>query len=162
MKAADAISFFHGKERFNCAQAVLKAFQPESGVSNEAINAAASAGGGKALGGVCGALYVARVLLDDQGLFKDVSDRFSRKAGSVQCMQIRMMRQMPCLECVSLSAKLLEEHIDRFRPDDEDFRCSLQVREHALLPMDVANRNLENAGNKKTSVLIDGCKSLRR
>lgn len=135
MKATDAIRLFHGKEQFNCTQAVLKAFQAESGVSKEAIFAAASAGGGKALGGVCGALHAAKVLLDDQGLFKNIADQFSQRAGSDQCYQIRMNRQIPCRGCVSLSAELLENHIDEFRPDDEDFKSSLKVREHTLLPM---------------------------
>ena len=40
MKATQAIGHFHGPERYNCAQAVLKAFQTESGLSDCAVRAA--------------------------------------------------------------------------------------------------------------------------
>ena len=52
MKTEEAKKLFHGPEKYNCLQAVLKAFQKESGISDEEINGYKSNGGGKVEGGL--------------------------------------------------------------------------------------------------------------
>ena len=90
----------------------MKAFQLESGISEETIRTAAQQGGGKAPEGVCGALHAARVILETGPALAEVENDFSAKAGSKQCREIRKMRSLPCSGCVTLSAYLLEQHMD--------------------------------------------------
>lgn len=90
----------------------MKAFQLESGISEETIRTAAQQGGGKAPEGVCGALHAARVILGNGPALKEIENDFSAKAGSKQCREIRGMRSLPCSGCVTLSAYLLEQHMD--------------------------------------------------
>ena len=112
MKAVEAMDWFHGKEKFNCAQAVLKAFQMESGISEDTIQIAASQGGGRAPEGVCGALHAARVILKNSTTLTSIETDFAAKAGSNQCREIRGIRALSCRGCVALSAHLLEQHMD--------------------------------------------------
>jgi hypothetical protein len=112
MKALEAMNLFHGREKFNCAQSVLKAFQIESGVSEDTIQAAAIQGGGRAPEGVCGALHAARVILKNGPVRDSIEKDFAAKAGSTQCWEIREMRTLPCRGCVALSAHLLEQRMD--------------------------------------------------
>ena len=112
MKAVEAMDLFHGREKFNCAQAVLKAFQVESGISEDTIETAAYHGGGRAPEGVCGALHVARVILTGDPALKGIEKEFAGKAGSKQCLEIRGMRTLPCRGCVALSAYLIEHHLN--------------------------------------------------
>jgi len=65
MKSKEAKMLFHGKDKLNCAQAVLRTFQAEFGISDQEIGSAANAGGGRAEGGACGALHASRILLND-------------------------------------------------------------------------------------------------
>jgi hypothetical protein len=135
MKARQAVNLFHGAERYNCAQAVLAAYQAEAGVSDCAIMAASRAGGGMAKGGTCGALHGALVLLDDPAVANQVAHDFSAIAGSPRCREIRGMKRISCRECVSLAAKLVEQHADRLQAENPTFAVGLKEREEALLPM---------------------------
>ncbi|MFC2149719.1 C-GCAxxG-C-C family (seleno)protein, partial [Candidatus Auribacterota bacterium] len=65
MNEETAKSLYHGKDKLNCAQAILKAFQPATGMTDEVIASFKSAGGGRAEGGVCGAIYAARQVVTD-------------------------------------------------------------------------------------------------
>jgi hypothetical protein len=112
MKAVEAMNLFHGRENFNCAQAVLKAFQMESGVSENTIQKAAYQGGGRAPEGVCGALHAARVILKNGSALEGIEKDFAAKTGSKKCREILRTRTLPCRGCVALSADLLERHIN--------------------------------------------------
>jgi hypothetical protein len=121
MKAEAALDLFRGRGilkfrargKFNCTQAVLKAFQLESGISEETIQTAALQGGGRAPEGVCGALHAARVILGNAPALEEIENDFSSKAGSKQCREIRGMRSLSCSGCVTLSAYLLEQHNEK-------------------------------------------------
>jgi len=65
MKIKKADELFHGEERYNCAQAVIKAFEGEFKVTKGQILLAAKKGGGRADEGLCGALYAAHLLVSD-------------------------------------------------------------------------------------------------
>ena len=116
MKAAEAKALFRGEDKLNCAQAVLKAFQAVSDRSDDDISTAAAAGGGKAEGGLCGALHAARVLLDDPAILQSLERDFEAQAGSLLCKQIRKLRELPCRECVALVARVLEQHAETSQP----------------------------------------------
>lgn len=110
MKSDEAKALFHGKDKLNCAQAVLKAFQTESGMSDEDIASAADAGGGKAEGGLCGALYATKLLLKNPAIQERFERDFETRAGALVCKEIRKLKQLPCRDCVALAAELFEKH----------------------------------------------------
>ncbi len=109
MAKEKAVHYFKGKERYNCGQAVLKAFQASHDVSDEEIKKHKAFGGGKAPGGVCGALYAAETLLPDPQKKEEMRRRFVEKAGSYRCKEIRKMKLVSCKECVYNGACILEE-----------------------------------------------------
>jgi hypothetical protein len=121
MKSEEAKLLFRGKDKLNCVQAVLRAFQAEFGISDEDIGSAANAGGGKAEGGACGALHASRMLLNDPAIQQSVDRDFEAQAGSLLCKQIRKLRQLSCRECVALAARLLEPHTKTNEPTTEEY-----------------------------------------
>ena len=97
------------KEKFNCAQSILKAFGHRKDITQQEIESARSLGGGKAAGGVCGALHAALLLHDDREKKKSVRESFIMRAGSDQCRVIRALKIINCVQCVELAACLLED-----------------------------------------------------
>ena len=108
-----AKSKFHGKEKFNCTQAVLVAFQEETGMTDADIASYSNTGGGKAEGGICGALLATTVLLKDSGVLPEIDETFRTAAGTLRCDEIRKLGQLPCRDCVGLGARLVEKHIKK-------------------------------------------------
>lgn len=106
-----AEELFHGKERYNCAQAVLKAFEGELNITKEQILSAARKGSGRAEEGLCGALYAARLLVDNEGAVKDLNMAFEKEGGSTECRQIRKLNKLSCRGCVRLAAKSVEHYL---------------------------------------------------
>jgi hypothetical protein len=138
VKARQAATLYRGRDRYNCAQALLRTFQSEAGVSDTAVQAASRIGSGRAEGGVCGALHAAGVLLNDPGLLERVEREFAGVAGSTRCRAIRALGRITCRECVSLSAGLVQPHMTRTRPGDPGFEEDLRDREAAM--REVRNR----------------------
>lgn len=121
MDEATARSLFRGKNKLNCAQAVLRAFQPAFGASDKEITAFKAAGSGKAPEGVCGALHAARHLLQDPSLARKLEALFERKGGSTRCKEIRKLKKLPCGDCVALAASFLRDHMPQAgEPDAEN------------------------------------------
>lgn len=96
------------KERLNCAQSILKAYGHRKDMTRNEIDVAQALGGGKAAGGVCGALHAALLLLDGPENKQSMRDAFSARAGSEQCKEIRSRKIITCRQCVELAAELLE------------------------------------------------------
>ncbi|MCW3807542.1 C-GCAxxG-C-C family (seleno)protein [Plebeiibacterium marinum] len=111
MKIKLAEKLYHGKEGYNCAQAILKAFQPEYSISEHIITKASENGTGKAENGICGALYAAHYLLKEPTNINKINQDFIVKGGSIRCKEIRRNRKLSCKECVKLAA----ENLQRFR-----------------------------------------------
>ena len=64
MSRNKSLSYFHiPPESLNCAQAILKGFQQEFGITDQEIEEFRNNGGGRAEGGICGALFAAEKLL---------------------------------------------------------------------------------------------------
>ncbi len=104
-----AEGYFQGKERFNCAQAVLKTFQQTHCVDDSKIDKYKKMGGGRAENGLCGALYSAKELVDEQ-TFEKIESDFIDQAGSNKCREIRKLNQVHCIQCVSIAAELVDLH----------------------------------------------------
>ena len=94
-------------EHLNCAQSVLRAFQPEKGLSEDAIQQARQMGGGRAPNGCCGALHAACELAGNDAQRASLRAAFAAKAGSEKCREIRKSGTLSCEQCVSLAAELV-------------------------------------------------------
>ena len=101
VKASDK---FHGVEKYNCAQAVLKFFETHPAVSPDKIEEFKQFGGGRAPEGVCGALYAAGHVLNNEKLLAELKETFKREAGSCCCREIKEAGRLSCAECVDLAA----------------------------------------------------------
>ena len=108
MAAERAANYFHGPDRYNCGQAVLKAFQEDHNVTEDLIEQFKKLGGGRADGGLCGALYAAKTLAGNE-LDLSLEEKFVKQAGSARCREIRKKGNLSCRECVYTAAKLLKE-----------------------------------------------------
>lgn len=103
-----AEQFDHGQEKYNCAQAILAAFQPHYGHDDSVIAEHKKSGGGRAEGNLCGALHAALILETDESKQKVIRNGFYSEAGSVTCRTIRAEGKLSCKECVGTAAELLE------------------------------------------------------
>ena len=109
MAKEKASDYFHKEEKYNCAQAVLAYFQEKHGVSQEKIDKFSACGGGRAEGGLCGALYSAQILMNDPEKFEQLKGKFLDNAGSEKCKEILKMKKLPCADCVDLAAQFIDE-----------------------------------------------------
>lgn len=105
-KASD---YFHKEDAYNCAQAILKNFQSEYSISQEMIDSYSAYGGGRAEDGLCGALYAAKILMNDPQKTELLNKKFLKKAGSVKCREILKLKKLPCADCVDLAAQIVDE-----------------------------------------------------
>jgi hypothetical protein len=96
-------------ERLNCAQSVLYAYQKVSGDAALSISDMKAFGGGRAPGGLCGALHTACTVVPEKA--ESLRARFAEITGSVLCREMREANRYPCEVCVSESAQLLEEEL---------------------------------------------------
>ncbi len=110
MKSRQAADYFHGKEGYNCAQSVLKTFQQECNISEMTIYQASALGGGRAEGGVCGAIYSALLVSGDEKKAEELLQQFHQKTGSVYCTDIRES-EAGCREFVKMAASLAAEQM---------------------------------------------------
>jgi hypothetical protein len=99
-------------EKLNCAQSVLRGFQDKSKIAEDDIAEARALGGGRAPGGLCGALYTAMELAKSSGSNKTLADAFVQNAGSTKCREIRKQGKLTCEGCIRLAAEQLAQIID--------------------------------------------------
>jgi hypothetical protein len=111
MNEHDALRHFRGEEKYNCAQAILKAYAPVTGVRDSCLAEFKRSGGGRSPTGECGALYAAKQMLPDPAAQRKLAERFVQAAGSTQCREIRSARQFSCQQCVEAVADELLEHV---------------------------------------------------
>src|ERR1035437_8882979 len=100
--------YFHVlPENLNCAQAILKGFQKEFDITDQEIEEFRSWGGGRASGGICGALFSAEKLLTQVGK-PGIIDEFRARIGEINCLKIKAIK-FPCIDCVRIADGLLEK-----------------------------------------------------
>lgn len=98
------------KERLNCAQSVLRAFQTHRNIPEDDIIKAKLHGGGRAEAGLCGALHAALQLVDEPESRRGLRDAFVAAAGADTCREIKRIARTPCVECVRIAASLVVDH----------------------------------------------------
>lgn len=105
-----ALSVFHKPpENWNCAQAVLDAWQGLSGRTVAPVDSFRAHGGGRAPGGECGALYAACMAVPEAA--EELREAFAVRAGATTCRALKGERRLPCTECVGIAADLLSERL---------------------------------------------------
>lgn len=132
MKNKQAAEYFHGTEGLNCTQAVLKAFQPESGMTDFTIKSAQVAGGGRAKGGVCGALYAVQMVFGEGDATNKVVEGFVKEMGSPLCQDIKTT-ECKCREYVRKATELAEEYVDSLDKNNADYVFERKIREVDML-----------------------------
>ncbi len=106
---------FLGKSgvRYNCAQAVIKAYADLSGLPGGSVEAHAGSGGGNAPQGYCGALHAALcvIAVKDGGKAQKCKDFFLRHSGALTCREIKSGGKVSCLSCVEKAAEFLNREL---------------------------------------------------
>ncbi|MCK9183669.1 MAG: C-GCAxxG-C-C family protein [Fibrobacteraceae bacterium] len=97
---------FHSKHLGNCAESVGAAFAEEHKNSEASVKAFASCGGGRAPGGLCGALYAA-ISLNSEAK-DEIIKRFAAATGGTLCREIRPKKEMTCTDRVGIAAGILD------------------------------------------------------
>ena len=90
-------------KEYNCAQSVAKAFERDDLVAQ-----LKSCGGGRAEGGLCGALHAALLMLPENKS-KETKKQFRDRVGDILCKTIRREGKTPCAECVRTAASLIAD-----------------------------------------------------
>ncbi len=111
MKKKDVVKYFRGKDKLNCAQAILKAYQGDFNIKDHKITEFEKYGGGKAVGGLCGALFAVKSLIDNEDLLNQIEQRFHNSAGATTCGEIRKLKKLSCNKCVETISDSLDEYI---------------------------------------------------
>ncbi|MBQ4481120.1 MAG: hypothetical protein II943_10825 [Victivallales bacterium] len=100
MNAKDAFSA--PGHPFNCAQSVAIGAGRE-----DLLPELAACGGGRAPGGRCGALHAA-LLIASPERHGVILEQFQAEAGALTCREIKNETHFPCIQCVELASRLLE------------------------------------------------------
>ena len=103
-----AVKYFSGS--YNCAQSVIKAFEDTHEVSEDEIIKFKKYGVGRAPEGICGAVYGALTLCENNTEVSEFKDKFTKCAGSLKCRDIRSSKALSCAECVEKAADILTEN----------------------------------------------------
>jgi len=91
--------------RLNCAQSVLAL----CGIENR-LDEFSEHGGGRAPGGLCGALYAALQLVSEDRR-DDVRKAFAAEAGAEKCQDIKRGTGTSCQMCVAIATALARENM---------------------------------------------------
>ena len=101
-------------------------------MSDLTIHSATVAGGGRAEGGVCGALYAAQILLGEGEKCDKVTDAFQQAVGSTQCSDIKRT-ECGCRNYVAIAAELTQPYIDAIDSQDPNYTQERESREKKML-----------------------------
>ena len=112
MEKQNALIHFRDRRRYNCAQAVLKAYAPSVGLEDACLEQFSHLGSGRAPEGECGALFAAKVILQDHSAKQRIEEEFVHATGSNKCRDIRRSRRLTCEECVQTAADAVFLRLD--------------------------------------------------
>lgn len=87
----------------NCAQSVAAGCGHE-----ELLDDLAACGGGRAPGGLCGALHAALAILPEEKR-AEAKAEFIRRIGAADCRTIKTGCGTPCSKCVAVAAALVQK-----------------------------------------------------
>ena len=105
-KVDEALETF--RNPYSCAQTVYKAFKPEA--SESEMEELKASSGGRAEGGVCGALYAARKLVPAERR-EELDAFFLEHVGDLRCREIKAKFHTPCRDCVRIAAKGVDKFL---------------------------------------------------
>lgn len=93
----------------NCAQKVLIAnqYRLKYNITDKVIEDARKDGTGHAPGGLCGSIYTAAKLINNEEKKNKMYKEFEEKAGSLYCKEIRKLGKLSCPECAAASIDIL-------------------------------------------------------
>ncbi len=109
-----AVDYFHAApSNWNCAQAVFKSHPEEVNLSDEEIELSyRSKGGGRAEGGLCGAVYAAiEILGKDSEKALALEKEFQEELGGLTCRQLKAEFRIPCKRTVEVADQLLDKYL---------------------------------------------------
>ena len=106
---------YHKERRGNCAQSVAFAWGSKYTGGRGVEESFAGYGGGRAPGGLCGAVYASCELAGLRAAEAIKRDFAEKSGGHLTCKAIRAAKIMPCSECVAVAAELLEQHSRKVR-----------------------------------------------
>lgn len=112
MNSQLAVQYYKGQEKYNCAQSVIRAFYDVVDTNLLAVEGFKKYGGGRAEGGLCGALYAAKRIMGDDERAQKVESLFAEEVGDVVCYSIRQTKHVSCVACVEIAAKIVESMFD--------------------------------------------------
>jgi len=107
MRVRRAEELFHGKEGYNCAQAIAAAFSKDA-LDIENYRAF---GGGRAPENTCGAVYAGASLLNKEQS-ETFKKAFRQQTGALKCRELKRDKKVPCKDCIKISAELLNKIMD--------------------------------------------------
>ncbi len=100
-----AAELFHKPPRnYNCSQSVA-----EIAGETELAKTLQPLGGGRAEGGLCGALYVALQLTPEESHEK-IKEEFAQLVGDLTCRDIKSKAKTSCQKCVAVGAMLVDKY----------------------------------------------------
>lgn len=110
-KAKDHFLGRDNKRRLNCAQSVAETFREKFPLEEKKAAILSACGGGMAPGGLCGAFYAARCIMEHHlsHRLEDGLKQLQKAAGSLKCKEIKALKKLPCHECVAKAAEVLED-----------------------------------------------------
>lgn len=94
LKKASAI-FHQEPDHYNCAQSVAKLCDRD-----DLVPGFRAFGGGRAEGGLCGALFAA-LAVSEPGEEARIRKEFEEKVGALTCKEIKGGQKTPCPDCVA-------------------------------------------------------------
>jgi hypothetical protein len=101
---------YHRERRGNYAQSVAFAWGSKFVGARGVEEVFDGHGGGRAPGGLCGALHASCELAGAEAATK-IKAQFAEKTdGHLTCKAIRAAKVVPCSACVEIAAELLEAH----------------------------------------------------
>jgi len=98
---------FHAKHLGNCAMAVAAAWLNAHQENPSEVEKFKSCGGGRAEGGLCGALYAAIQYRPDKK--EELVKEFQKRCNGTLCSEIRPLQMMTCTDRVAIAAELLDQ-----------------------------------------------------
>ena len=103
-KQKEALEKFHNP--YSCAQTVYAAFAENP--SSERLDYMKRMSGGRAEGGVCGALFATKTFVPAENA-EELAKYFEACAGSQLCREIKTKFKTPCAECVKIACAGIEK-----------------------------------------------------
>lgn len=109
-----AAGYFHlMPHNWNCAQSIHKSAQAHTGLGDEEIELSyRPKGGGRAEGGMCGAIYAVRSIIGEGSEAAErATEEFRQITSALTCAELKGKCGRSCQELVAVAEQILDKHI---------------------------------------------------